>query len=317
MEPTRQKNLYLLLLCLGITPMLINGYVNSLICKNPLAYWGFEMVSWVLLPVLVFSVAGRSGLKASDLGLDSRIFGRKNLRGIDVSLDFPEERFANSVVPVGVKLTNQRRFMPAFLIRVIIGDQEILFPLVEARSEAMLYLDMVFEGRGNHTIPDLTVASIFPFNFFTRYRTIPKDLQLVIFPRLQKCSLSHLFAGQAKWKGVASSDTPGYDSDLISIRDYVFGDPLKYISWKATAKTGKLKTKELSAHESPKIMIDFSKLEKDDLEQTISCVTYMVVKLIQSGTAVGLTIDDNTYKPDRSSTHKMLLLTRLALYGQD
>ena len=97
----------------------------------------------------------------------------------------------------------------------------------------------------------------------------------------------------------------------------MFGDPLKYISWKATAKTGKLKTKELSALESPKIMIDFNRLEKHDLEQTISCVSYMIVKLIQSGTPVGLVIDDYTYRPDSSPSHKLLLLTRLALYGQN
>ena len=31
------------------------------------------------MPVLVFSVAGRNGLTLSDLGLDTRIFGRKDV----------------------------------------------------------------------------------------------------------------------------------------------------------------------------------------------------------------------------------------------
>jgi len=92
---------------------------------------------------------------------------------------------------------------------------------------------------------------------------------------------------------------------------------MKYISWKATAKTGRLKTKEFSAIESPNVSIDFDGLEKQDLEQTISCVTYMVVKLIHLGTAVGLVIDGGTYKPECSSAHKAVLLTRLALYGQN
>jgi uncharacterized protein (DUF58 family) len=248
--------------------------------------------------------------------LISGIFGRRNLRGIDVSLDFPEERFADTNMPVGIKLTNKRRFMPAFLIRILIDDKDILFPFVEAGSSSVLYLNMAFEKRGAHLITDVVAASVFPFNFFTRYRSLPKNLELIIFPKLQRCSLTHLLAGQTRWKGDASTNVPGFDSDLLSIRNYASGDPLKYISWKATAKTGQLKTKELSAIESGNIVIDFDGLEKHDLEQTISCVTFMIVKLIQAGTPVGLMIDGDTYKPELSSGHKLALLTRLALYVQ-
>jgi uncharacterized protein (DUF58 family) len=249
--------------------------------------------------------------------LVSGIFGRKNLRGIAVSLEFPEERFADSITPTGVKVTNERRFMPAFLIRILIDDEEVLFPIVGPRSTVVQYLNMVFQGRGLHTITDITVASVFPFNFFTRYRRIPKNLELMIFPKLQRCSLNHLFSDHTRWKGDVSSDAPGYDSDLISIRSYVSGDPVKYISWKATAKTGQLKTKELSSMASPNVMLDFHRLTGHDLEQTLSSVAYMIVKLIQSGTAVGLMIGDEIYKPDHSASHKVMLLTRLALYGQN
>ena len=249
--------------------------------------------------------------------LISGIFGMKNLRGIDVSVEFPDERFAGSIVPVSIKLTNRRRFMPAFLIRVLIADYEVLFPIVTAKSSALLYLNMVFKARGKQTISDIVIASIFPFNFFTRYRRIPKDMELIIFPKLQRSGLTHLLANQTKWKGETSSDFPGYDSDLLSIRNYVFGDPVKYISWKATAKTGQLKTKELSTVESPNILIDFNRLERHDLEQTISCVAYVIVKSIRSGTAVGLIIDGDIYRPDLSLSHKVMLLTKLALYGQN
>jgi uncharacterized protein (DUF58 family) len=249
--------------------------------------------------------------------LVSGIFGKQNLHRIDVSVEFPEERFAGSFVPVGVKLINRKRFMPAFLIKVMILEQEVLFPIVNARSSTHLYMNMVFDHRGRHTIPQVVISSVFPFNFFNRYRRVPKKFEFVVFPRLQRCNFSHTLAEKSRWKGDASSDAPGHESDILSIRDYVFGDPMKYISWKATAKTGRLKTKEFSAIESPNVLIDFDRLEKHDLEQTVSCVTYTVVKLIQSGTAVGLVIDGATYKPECSSTHKTVLLTRLALYGQD
>jgi uncharacterized protein (DUF58 family) len=249
--------------------------------------------------------------------LVSGIFGKQNLHRVDVTLELPEERFAGSTVPVAVKLINKRRFMPAFLIRVLILDQEVLFPIVAARSSTQLYLNTVFDHRGRHTLGHVVIASVFPFNFFTRYRKVHKNLEFVVFPRLQRCNLSHIHASQTKWKGDVSSTAHGSDADILSIRDYVFGDPMKYISWKATAKTGRLKTKELSAPESPNVLIDFDRLEKQDLESAISCVAYMVVRLTQFGTAVGLVIDGSKYKPECSSAHKALLLNRLALYGQN
>lgn len=248
--------------------------------------------------------------------LISGIFGRNNLRGIDVSLEFPEERFAETNIPVGIRFSNRRRFMPAFLIRIWIRDREVLFPIVEAGSSALLHMDMIFEKRGRHAITEIVASSVFPFNFFTRYRTISKNYELTVFPALHRCSINHLAAGQTRWKGDAASDVPGYDSDILSIRNYVSGDPFKYISWKATAKTGVLKTKELSAIASPNIVIDFDRMEKQELEETISHVTFMIVKLLQSGTAVGLTIDGEAHPPRLSAAHKATLLTRLALYGQ-
>lgn len=249
--------------------------------------------------------------------LISGVFGRNNLRRIDVSLEFPEERFAGTDIPVGIRFTNRRRFMPAFLIRIWIDDREVLFPVVDAGSSALLHMDMAFEKRGRHTVTEIVASSVFPFNFFTRYRRIPKNYELTIFPGLRRCSLNHLTTGQTRWKGDEPSDVPGYDSDILSIRNYVSGDPFKYISWKATAKTGVLKTKELSAIASPNIVIDFDRLEKRDLEEAISYVAFMIVKLLQAGTAVGLTIDGETIAPHLSASHKATLLTRLALYGQN
>jgi uncharacterized protein (DUF58 family) len=249
--------------------------------------------------------------------LVSGIFGRSNLRGIDVTLEFPEERFAGSMVPVGVRLVNKRRFMPAFLIRVLVGEEAVLFPVVSAEASSLHYLNMVFEKRGQHRLSEVTVASVFPFNFFTRYRRLTRHLDLIVFPRLQRCSLDHLPANQSRRQGDASSDLAGFDSDLLSIRDYVFGDAMKYISWKATAKTGCLKTKELSTTESPRIMIDFNRMNKHNLEHTLSCIAYVIVTSMHAGTAVGLMIDGDTYEPGCSAGHKTQLLTRLALYGQN
>ncbi|MEN6485424.1 MAG: DUF58 domain-containing protein [Syntrophobacteraceae bacterium] len=249
--------------------------------------------------------------------LVSGIFGRRNILGIDAVLEFPEDVFAGADVPVRVRLVNNRKFMPAFLVKIHAGGREAFFPFTGVRSQCSDYVVMQFPNRGIHHIPVLYISSVFPFNFFTRYRRISRETSVVVFPKPVGCSMPAAEDAQNPSKGEISTNTPGYESDLISIRDYVPGDPPKYINWKSTAKTGMLKTKELSAIELRQVLIDFDRLDKKDLERTISRVAFIVLKLLRAKVPVGLKIEGETFRPGLSPAHKNTMLTKLALYGQD
>jgi uncharacterized protein (DUF58 family) len=95
------------------------------------------------------------------------------------------------------------------------------------------------------------------------------------------------------------------------------GDPLKYIHWKATAKTGRLKTKELSSLAHRPVIIDFEKVSIANVEERISSVAYAIVQFTKKNIPVGLKINGNLYLPDVSSAHKLSMLRELALYGTD
>jgi uncharacterized protein (DUF58 family) len=247
--------------------------------------------------------------------LVSGVFGRKNLYGIGVSLEIPEEVFAATDTPVIVRLENKRKRMPAFLIKILIGDREVLFPFVGAGSRMAASCSMEFPRRGISHIEAVFISSPFPFNFFTRFRRIKLDMDLVVFPKAVKGLRTSFPDRQAKTKGDVLSSVIGHDADIISIRDYTFGDQLKYISWKSTAKTGHLKTKELSSIRLQEIMIDFDKMNKENLEYELSCLTYLIIVSIRSKIPVGLKIDGRLYKPGVSNTHKLTLLGKLALYA--
>ncbi|MBF0515685.1 MAG: DUF58 domain-containing protein, partial [Nitrospirae bacterium] len=114
-------------------------------------------------------------------------------------------------------------------------------------------------------------------------------------------------------QGERPSDKSGYDSDIVSIRNYIHGDPLKYISWKATARSGKLKTKELSSMSSEPVLIDFDKTGIADKEERISCITYAVLSMLKRNIPVGLKINDMTITPGVSYSCRAALLNALAL----
>lgn len=75
-----QKKRLVILFAMGIFPFMVNGYINSIIFDNPYAYWGFELFSWIVVPVMVFTIAFRyAGLRAADIGLHSRVFGFESI----------------------------------------------------------------------------------------------------------------------------------------------------------------------------------------------------------------------------------------------
>ncbi|MCX7966224.1 MAG: DUF58 domain-containing protein [Syntrophorhabdaceae bacterium] len=244
----------------------------------------------------------------------SGFFGKNNLFRIEIDIEFPQEIYAKNEFPLKVTLRNKKRVLPVFLMKVHINGKDAFFPYVDPKGTETRYINISFPKRGRYIIDHIYVYSVFPFNFFTRYRSLEKTFECIVFPPLKECSLITLYEKNKRLKGDRTSDSIGYDTDIVSIREYVYGDPLKYINWKATAKTGKLKTKELSSLVYRPVFINFDEVLISDLEERISCVAYTVLKLIKANMPVGLRIKDKTLMPDVSYNHKINILKELALY---
>lgn len=206
--------------------------------------------------------------------------------------------------------------MPTFLICVRVCGGEAFFPFIAADSAASRILPVKFEKRGIAQVDEIIISSNFPFDFFRRYRKIRKEAVITVYPKPLRCDLAPFQEFGNQFKGEKELTKPGYDSDMLSIRDYVHGDPPKYISWKATAKTGSLKVRELSAVERRQVTIDFDHMEKGDLERALSCTAFIVISLLRLKIPVGLQIGGEVVKPGLSEAHRRNILMRLALYGK-
>lgn len=247
----------------------------------------------------------------------SGFFGKGNLSKIDVDIELPEDIFAKTDIPIRIRLINNRKFLPAFLIRVKIGDISALFPFVDSKCIDLKYAATTFQSRGEYRIKNIHICSVFPFSFFTRCKIIKKDLVFTVFPHPKKCdAINFLKSHKASGKELQSTRT-GYEPEVISIRDYVKTDPLKYISWKASAKTGELKTKEMSSSVQQPLIINFDEIEIKDLEEKISCITYTILKMLKQNIPVGIKINGKFLNPDTSKRHKINMLRELALYGTE
>ena len=247
----------------------------------------------------------------------SGVFGRANLSRLEVLVEFPAEIFAGKTIPVKVTLRNHRRFLPAFLIRVLMDDREFLFALVETRQESTKYVDYSCPVRGRHRIPDVHLCSVFPFNFFIRCKNTGHACEYVVFPEPRRCHLADQLERRHEHRGEQSSRGLGYDGDFLAVRDYLNGDPLKYINWKASARTNRLKTKQFASQLAQPVMLDFARIDIKGLEEKLACLTYVINRLYKNNVPFGLRFKHKIYGIDLSYSHKLNLLTELGLYAQD
>lgn len=245
----------------------------------------------------------------------SGLLGKANISGIDVEIEPPAEIYANRPFPLKIGVINKRRYLPGFMFRVHVEGESAFLPFVSVMSESSVYVNFTFEKRGRHSIDELYLCSAFPFNFFVRCRKIKKSFDFVVFPEPKKCQLASYFQERARTSGELPVSKAGFYPEMISIRDYISGDPLRYINWKATAKTDKLQTKELSSASFNPIVIDFDDIDMKILEEKISCITYTVLQLYKNGMPFGFKIRDKLYLPEATNSHKNTVLNELALYG--
>lgn len=245
----------------------------------------------------------------------SGFFGKRNISNIDLNIELPEEIYASREAMIKIRLRNRKRFPPSFLIKIVIGDRYILYPFIDLKKDISGYLRITFPRRGVHKIEDVFICSVFPFNFFMRCRRLRLEREIIVFPEPKECNLGYDYEGW-KRRGDADIEEKGYEGDLLSLRDYMPGDSMKYIHWKASAKTGQFKTKELSAFASRPTVIDVDKLSGRDIEERLSFATYLILRYSKMGLPFIVRVREKVFSigTENLSFSRKEVLKELALY---
>ena len=102
---------------------------------------------------------------------------------------------------------------------------------------------------------------------------------------------------------------------MTAIRDYTGNDPLKLIHWRLSARHGELKVKEMAAPSEDPLVIDVLSLPGGGLEENLSLAAYLVNRAVRANRPVGLKFGARIVRPDLTRTHRLRLLTELAVYG--
>ncbi len=238
----------------------------------------------------------------------SGILSLYNLRGLEITLLPPEEIYAGTPFSFRVMLKNRKK-IPSFLIEIKKDKNQVVFPFLGNKAEDELSL--TFEKRGYYKKIELEVSSSFPVGLFDRFYKVEVPIELVVFPKpipTPEIRLNHL--GKEREMGAYTNKKMGYD-DLYGIKEYS-GEPIKLIHWKAFAKTENLYVKNMIEESAPPVILSLDTVD-GNIEERISKLTYLVLKLTEQGRPVGLKLPQNTIEPSTGQKHKRRILTELAL----
>ncbi|HUF03845.1 MAG TPA: DUF58 domain-containing protein [Aridibacter sp.] len=216
------------------------------------------------------------------------IVGNFCLRKLDVKMRFPDTIFAGDETPILVSLHNRKRLFPAFSVTAEVrgknrtrsafaSEIEKLLPkrlakrfteppLVKYTLDYFVHIprrdyienkvDHVFPRRGRFLIKDFELSTKFPFAFFRHRRRLPaQKAEIYIFPKLEPLELEMIDIPVET--GKLASKKRGAGQDLLSLRDYKPLDDLRYIDWKATARSGGVMVREFAAEDEKRVSVIF------------------------------------------------------------
>ena len=246
----------------------------------------------------------------------SGILGWLNIRSLDVQLAFADEIYAGRDTLVTVRLTNRKRWLPSFLLRIRLGAVHADFTFLNRSSTATDSLILSFPERGVHNIAAADICSPFPVNFFVRCNRYKIENSCTVFPAPLYAHGGGVADRTGKGGGMPLP-RKGYEGDVTKIVDYTGGEPLKMIHWRLSAKYGLLKVKEMAEAALEPLILDPASLPGETLEARISSAAFLVNRLIRADRPVGLRVGQRIIGPARSRPHRLRLLAELAVYGKD
>ncbi len=212
----------------------------------------------------------------------SGIFSTANLGGITLDLEWPEHAFARRPAPVRLRLGNQKRLLPSYSLRLTArsiavdgtagngkrgrqtgmmaaGMQAAYFPYVPARRHAVATSEITFPRRGRYSTAAFSLSTRFPFGLIEkrrRFRPLADEgpgSSLVVYPAIE--AASEPFAAWAAEGPRQATPQPGAGEELYRLRPHTAGDSLRLVHWKASAKMGELRVRELSRDQDRRLRV--------------------------------------------------------------
>lgn len=135
---------------------------------------------------------------------------------------------------------------PAFVARDTVGDQthEVAVRALPPGGSARYRYELPTERRGRIAVGPLSVERSDLLGLARARGTVGEVAELRVYPRRHPVRLSPAGRARHHHDGEPPPTPMRGSMDLRALREYVVGDELRHLHWKATARTGQLMVRE-------------------------------------------------------------------------
>lgn len=199
-----------------------------------------------------------------------------NLRSLHFRMGLPAVINAQQSFLAILILENRKPWFPSFslsvegqepawsLARLTNGEtilrlgREVYYLFLPGGTQSRKKVQMQLARRGRYLQAEVQISTRFPFGFVKKEKRIRIDREIIVLPEI--APPDEFFEMLPLLNGALESHYRGWGSDLYSIRDYSLQDNARFLDWKATAKTGRLKLREFTQEEDRKCCLVFDNL---------------------------------------------------------
>lgn len=173
-------------------------------------------------------------------------------------------------------------------------NKVILFPIFQ---KELAYSYTIPETvRGEHEFFSITIKTGDLLGFYEKETTLTCYDRLLVYPDYQAISYnqseSYYEQGQLSSPVLNHTET----SNVSGVRNYMPGDRLTWINWKATAKKNEIMTKEFEERKSQDIIVLLDQFPSALFEEMVSFTASLTHTILQRGVGVGFAGTNKLYE---------------------
>lgn len=244
-----------------------------------------------------------------------------NLRGLTLSVSVQHPIFVRGRAIFKISISNRKRLLPSYSIRVHLPEGikgAGYMPYISSSSEISMDVSVLFERRGIYRYDDFIIESGFPFILFTKKIKSRVSGEIIVYPEIKEVDG---LLPELTGRGYGTYITrPGTGEELSMIRDFRYGDDMRRIHWKASAKAGKPMVKEFGIEDTKilTVILDTIRpLNKDIFEKAVSLAASVSDRLLRDGFFVRLMTCRKLIPFGSGSEHLFKILDILAVIEEE
>lgn len=175
-----------------------------------------------------------------------------------------EERFAMGAEnDVRIKITNRSRRRVSFIVKdeypsqmELITPREAQLTIPPGRWRAWRY-SLLPTARGKYNFGNTVIRFKTRYGLVWRQVTYPTAIDVKVYPDIREARKHELYAHRNRRPepGLRRMRVRGQGREFESLREFVIGDEIRHISWPATARRGKVITRQYTIERSQNIVV--------------------------------------------------------------